>query len=256
MKLARAELRRERQALQRRITWNVPGVVWAMDDAELGRDPQGRKIVLHNLQDLASRYKLDPAGEAVAAHVEAQWAEGTVPLVLKRDNGSNLNHKAVNGRLAEYGVIPLNSPAHYPPYNGAIERSQDEMKQRLGPWVHDLHGDLQLHAQVAAHELNHKLRRSLRGQTACAVFSSGKRNTAAYTRRKRKEIYEQIKALAIEIVQAMRGARCPEVDAEPIETATTVWRLAVETWLHRHGLITVSVNGKVLPHFPLFQSHN
>ena len=97
---------------------------------------------------------------------------------------------------------------------------------------------------------------TLSGRTACEVFSSGKHNTTAYTRRNRKETYEQIKALAVDIVQAMRGERCPEINAQPIEAASTVWRLAVETWLHRHGLITVSVNGKVLPHFPLFRSHN
>jgi hypothetical protein len=43
------------------------------------------------------------------------------PLVLKRDNGSNLNHQAVDEVLARYLVIPLNSPPHYPPYNGAME---------------------------------------------------------------------------------------------------------------------------------------
>ena len=32
--------------------------------------------------------------------------------------------------------------------------------------------------------------------------------------------------------------------------AEAVWRLAVETWLRDHDLITVTVNGKVLPGFP------
>ena len=256
VKLVRAELRRERQALQRRITWNVPGLVWSVDDSELGRDPHGGRVFLHNVQDLGSRYKLAPLvgalplGEQVAVNLEGLWVEQAVPLVLKRDNGSNLNHQAVNRLLAQYGVIPLNSPRHYPPYNGAIERSQDEMKRRLLPLVRDPRTDLQVHAHVAAHELNHKQRRSLAGRTGCEVFSAGKPNAAAYDRRRRKETYEQIKALAIEIVQAMRGQRCPEIDAEPIEAAKTVWRLAVETWLHRNGLITVSVDGKVLPHFP------
>ena len=260
---ARQELRHERQALQRRIEWTVPGLIWSVDDMELGRDPRQGRIFLHNVQDLASRYKLTPLvgalpdGEQVATHLEGLWQESGVPLILKRDNGSNLNHAVVTRLLEEYGVIPLNSPPHYPPYNGAIEHSQDEMRRRLEAVVESRQRDvLPVYAAVAAHELNHKRRRSLAWRTACEIFSTGKPNTTAYTRRRRKETYEQIKALAVDIVQAMRGERCPEIDAEPIETATTVWRLAVETWLHRHGLITVSVNGKVLPHFPLFQSHN
>ena len=259
VKRARQELRHERQALERRIEWTVPGLVWSVDDMELGRDPRRGRIFLHNVQDLASRYKLAPLvgallhGEQVATNLEWLWRESGVPLVLKRDNGSNLNHAAMTRLLEQYGVIPLNSPPHYPPYNGAIERSQDEMKRRLVPVVAAGQFDaLPVNAALAAHELNHKRRRSLVGRTSCEIFSSGKPNTKAYTRRRRKEI----KALAVEIVQAMRGERCPEIDAQPIATASTVWRLAVETWLHRHGLITVSVNGKVLPHFPLFQSHN
>ena len=259
----RQELRHERKALERRIEWNVPGLTWSVDDAELGRDPRLGKFFLHNVQDLGSRYKLAPLagalphGEQVAANMEWLWQESGAPLFLKRDNGSNLNHETVNRLLEEYCVIPLNSPPHYPPYNGAIERSQDEMKRRLKEVVAARHFDvLQVHAEVAAHELNHKRRRSLSWRTSCEIFVRGKPGMKAYNRRRRKEIYEQIKALARQIVKAMRGERCPEIDAEPMETATTVWRLAVETWLHRHGLITVSVNGKVLPHFPLFQSHN
>jgi transposase InsO family protein len=263
VKRARQELRQERQALERRIEWTVPGLIWSMDDKELGRALHQGKIFLHNVQDLASRYKLPPLvgalphGEQVAAHLETLWQNFGVPLILKRDNGSNLNHAVVTCLLEEHGVIPLNSPPYYPPYNGAIEHSQDEMGRRLGAALAISPIDaLPVHAEVAAHDLNHKRRRSLAWRTSCEAFSSGKHNTKAYTRRRRKESYEQMKALAILIVQAMRCEPCAEVDAEPINTAATVWRLAVETWLYRHGLITVSVNGKVLPHFPSFRSHN
>jgi hypothetical protein len=53
------------------------------------------------------------------------------PLVLKRDNGSNLNHQAVDEVLARYLVLPLKSPPHYPPYNGAIECAVRELVEKI-----------------------------------------------------------------------------------------------------------------------------
>ena len=45
-------------------------------------------------------------------HLAKLFRRHGAPLFLKRDNGSPLNHAAVNAVLAEFGVIPLNSPAH------------------------------------------------------------------------------------------------------------------------------------------------
>ena len=120
----------------RRIEWLVPGVVWAMDVTEYevgGAD----KIHLHNMQDLGSRYKFPPlsgecpVGEEVAGYLSEKFGRFGPPLFLKRDNGGNLNHGAVNEVLSEFFVLPLNSPTYYAPYNGAIEESQRELKACL-----------------------------------------------------------------------------------------------------------------------------
>ena len=87
----------------------------------------------------ASRYKFAPlvderfTGELVAARLDELFAQHGPPLVLKRDNGSNLNSEAVNAVLSRWLVIPLNSPPYYPPYNGGIERAQRELKAALRP---------------------------------------------------------------------------------------------------------------------------
>ena len=60
-------------------------------------------------------------GETVAVHLEQLFLQHGPPLVLKRDNGSNLNQQAVDEVLARYLVMPLNSPPHYAPYNGGME---------------------------------------------------------------------------------------------------------------------------------------
>ncbi len=111
----RRELAQRRQAELRQITWHVPGLVWSLDDAELARLAH-HPLRLHQVQDLASRYKFTPwvgervLGETVAVHLEQLFLQHGPPLVLKRDNGSNLNQQAVDEVLARYLVIPLNSP--------------------------------------------------------------------------------------------------------------------------------------------------
>jgi hypothetical protein len=68
----RREFTLQRQAELRRITWHVPGLVWSLDDAQLIR-LASHQLHLHQVQDLASRYKFTPwvgdrvLGESVAA---------------------------------------------------------------------------------------------------------------------------------------------------------------------------------------------
>jgi transposase InsO family protein len=246
----RGEILRERQAEQRRIHWQIPGAVWSMDPTELTlrRDDQYRKLRLLPVMDLASRYKFAPwagqhlTGEQVAAHLDELFRRYGPPLVLKRDNGSNLNDEAVNELLSRWLVIPLNSPPHYPPYNGGMERAQRELKTALRPQLladpsHDPAGL----ALLATHELNHRPRRCLRGHTACEQFAGAKCNLRDYTRRDRKEIFEQIGELAMTIMleQPLRTQGCTDA----------VWRRAVETWLLQHEIITIS-KPKSVTQFP------
>ena len=55
----RRELAHQHQAELCHITWQVPGLVWSLDDAELVRLAD-HKLYLHQVQDLASRYKFTP----------------------------------------------------------------------------------------------------------------------------------------------------------------------------------------------------
>ncbi|HXX24488.1 MAG TPA: hypothetical protein VEO19_15180, partial [Terriglobia bacterium] len=149
----RRELAHQHQAELRHITWQVPGLVWSLDDAELVRFVD-HKLYLHQVQDLASRYKFTPwvgeqvLGETVAVHLEQLFLLHGPPLVLKRDNGSNLNQQAVDEVLARYLVMPLNSPPHYPPYNGGMECAVRELKTPLREKIlaHDQSPDFQVQA--------------------------------------------------------------------------------------------------------------
>ena len=254
---ARQALAAARQAALCHITWHVPGVVWSLDDAELAR-VNDHCLRLHQVQDLASRYKFLPrveeqiVGETVAARLEQLFLEHGPPLVLKRDIGGTLNQAAVDVILARYWVMPLNSPRQYPPYNGGMERAIREVKAPLRAQLHRSGptpaAEVQHWAERLAYELNHRPRRVLHGQVACRVFQDGRPALQAYTLRKRREVFDEINALTWRLLQAQEV--CTEQDAESIR------RVAVETWLQKHGVITVTQNHRVLPLFLKKTAHN
>lgn len=249
--VARHDLNTSHLQNQRRICWNVPNLAWSMDPCEYGaRDAANLKVYLNQMQDLASRYKFSPmtgdvpCGEEISGYLTATFNRFGAPLFLKRDNGGNLNHSAVNGVLADYFVMPVNSPVHYPPYNGAIEEAQTELKNGLAaklsykPCCPREH--LEAYASSVEHDLNHKPRPCLNGKNACQVYFAGRKT---FTKWERRDAYAWITNLQSDIL-------CGE-GVQP----QAAWRIAVEAWLNMKGFITVTINGKVLPSFFSFFYH-
>jgi hypothetical protein len=101
---------------------------------------------------------------------------------------------------------------------------------------------------VLAHELNHRSRPCLHGQVTCKVFHDAKPAVKIYTLRKRKETFDWINELTTTLIQVL-----------PVHTQSqseTARRLAVETWLQRNGVITITHNKKVPPVFREQFAHN
>ena len=253
-RLVREERRRanrERDRLVHRVAWKVPRLIWAMDDTEYQPDPRYPKAYLHNVQDLGSRYKLPPLvtstladGARIAAHLESLFRDYGPPLFLKRDNGGNLNHGDIETLLESFLVIPLNSPCHYPKYNGGIERAQGEIKERINRHDDQPRAFLAIQAELDLEALNHRRRPALGNRSACDLFRDGRTLAQSYTRPRRKEAYDWIQNKTLDLIQQS----CYDADM--------AWRLAAETWLLENGFITVSGNPNVLPHFPGKRSHH
>jgi len=243
VRLYREEYHRQRRAMERHVRWHVPGLVWAVDDTELSMN--GIRMNIHNVRDMASRYTFRPLlgefpkGYDVAENLRILFLENGAPLFIKKDRGSNLNSVEVQRVLEEFGVIELNSPRHYPPYNGAIENCQGELKAQMQVMHERGASDFQLMAELSAHNLNHRRRACLSGASSCACFSSGAVKMKAYGLKKRKEIRDQIMALVRQMSENIGGAKSQDFD--------TIWRVAVETWLRQHGLVTVLNNKKCNP---------
>ena len=147
-------------------------------------------------------------------------------------------------------MIPLVSPRHYPPYNGSVEREHQELLRQLNIRIGNEKistYELRLECEVAGHEVNHMRRRSLGDRTACYTLEDGRPKIGQYGHRERKEVFEKIKIMAVDIVEAL--GEHTEVACE------TAFRYAAETWMQQNNMIRVTQNGEVLPLFYRFQSH-
>jgi transposase InsO family protein len=249
-------LRQEEQALERRIDWLIPGAVWSMDDTKKHwlKERFGH---MHLVMDLGSRYNLRALGAEmqangglVAGNLEDLFQQYGPPLFMKMDGGSNFKHHEVRRTLAEHWVIPLISPPYYPPYNGGIERGHQQMFRHLDArFGSETVGvrELRLECEVAGHEVNHKRRRSLGERTACYALERGRHLVGRFGRRERKEVFEEIKTLAVDIAE--------ELDEHTNEAGETAFRYAAETWMQSNNMIRVIRNGEVLPPFYQIRSH-
>lgn len=249
----RRETNSKRTVQMCRVSWLRPNLAWAMDDCQCTGTADRGRLYLHNMSDLCSRYKFRPlastelaCGEEVAGHLDTLFSRFGPPLFCKRDNGGNLNHVAVDDVLAEALVVPINSPANTAPYNGAIEHTQGEFKHylRRHRWKAGSQRCVAVLAQTAAHDLNHRPRRSLGGYNACRVYFGDQR--LRYPKRQRRDVYRWIRDLAIAISQGAGKDRI----------MPAAWRQAAKQWLLKNGMIRIRKAGEVLPDFSLNLCHN
>ena len=251
----RQDLESDRRAHLRRIEWLTPGVVWAMDGTEYDVGLAG-KFYLCNTQDLGSRYKFlpmaggYPVGEEIAGYLSEKFDRYGAPLVLKRDNGGNMNHSVINDVLAESFVLPLNSPGYYAPYNGAIEESQRELKRslrdKLVSSLADSRDYVAAYAEVAVNDLNHRIRPCLNGRTSCQVFFVST-DKPVFTKRERRGIYDWVMEKVERILSTMNQS------GQAVQESA--WRIAMESWLRSKGYIKVHINQKCHPILPPFLAH-
>lgn len=234
-----AEERANQFDQMKRIQWLVPGTAWSMDTTEYG--PQ--KIKITPLRDLAAKYQLPVPlvaqredGEKIATYLDLMFKKEHPPMFLKMDLGSPLNCQAVNEVLERHCVLPLNSPARYPQYNGSIERSMRDLHGALDlrRWQ-ALHLPLTTEMELVTHQLNHRRLRSLRNLTPCQVYHDPARRIRLHGA-SRQKIFREVFETFWQFVDTM-----PNRNRHTINAA---WRLVVETWLRRQGWISVTAKPK------------
>jgi len=227
----RLQRQREQREHLWRIVWRIAGTVWAMDPAEYG------EVRWNLVGDLGSRFRfellvaLNLPARRIVEHLVVLFERYGAPLVLKRDNGSNLVHPAVDELCDAFGVLLLTSPPYYPLYNGAIEYAQREIKAAVA--VLTVAGTSLSTALVTAPVLlNAQPRPCLGGHTASEVFDQSPHAfQRIFTIERRKEVKRWIQEQAQSIVDHMsKGGR---------HAHDAAWRQAIETWMLDNCLIEV-----------------
>jgi hypothetical protein len=84
-------------------------------------------------------------------------------------------------------------------------------------------------------------------RTACCALEEGRPAARRFGRRERKEVFEEIKTLAVDIAG--------QLEEHTNVAAETAFRYAAETWMQLNNIIRVTRNGEVLPPFYQFWSH-
>ncbi|MCH7229121.1 hypothetical protein, partial [Haloferula sp. A504] len=233
------------------LTWHRPNLVWAIDATHLRTSPQDPGVHPVLARDLASHFHFQPLLlEAESADANLQWLRHLIelhgpPLFLKRDNGSPFNTDPINELLAQYGILPLNSPICQPTYNGAIEHGIGAFKRELAglldpslPIAHQPALPRLVHA--VTHLRNTRRRRSLGGISPATAYHHHPH--FAPSALIRRQIFEWISARA----EATLGMPWETSDHHARSAA---WRRAVEAWLRCQGLVTVSRTPKPSPIF-------
>jgi transposase InsO family protein len=168
---------REERPQARRYEMAGAMVMWSEDGTTL-KDSAGKKELLL-LQDERARYTLNrrlsagPAkGEDVASYLKEAFQQHGAPLVLKQDNDSALNSPEVQRVCDEWGVVLLNSPPGYPPFNGKKERRFRDVKSFVRALLrHRVGSSLEEQVNIALDDLDHERPRPvLGGRTAREVF--------------------------------------------------------------------------------------
>jgi hypothetical protein len=123
--------------------------------------------------------------------------------------------------------IPLNSPAYYAPYNGAIEQGIKELKKEV---ARALPVPESWFVAVAAAQRNYQSRRCLGGLNAKDIYSQ-KQRRGRWNQRQHHQAFEWISCHAKAIMQTRM-----KTDQRSVHAA---WRHAVEAWLSDQALIEV-----------------
>jgi len=238
-KIIRAErwrcLRLRRDA-RHAVEWHGAMAVWSMDDTEMELGGGRGKCWMHNVRDLGAGYCFEPlagprlaSGTEVAANLERLFRRFGAPLVLKRDNGSNLCCDEVNEVLWRWRVMALNNPPSYPPYNGAMERSQTELKSELLRQLEGQEwsmGNLRTFVRLASHSLNHRPKGGPKGAMPCHMLSTTRKY---FTTKQRKEALYDIEHRERIILEG-RGVYTSPASAR---------RCAISEHLQHAGLMTL-----------------
>lgn len=230
----RADVKRERRRHLQRYEFLYPDVAHSFDYTEMPRaEPGAPKLYLAKMMDDFARLKLKHAlthrkGAGVGgAFVDNHLSTSPKPLVLKFD--LEFDTPEFYDLLLRHRVVPLPSPAAYPPFNAKTERSYRDVKD----WLREFEGEIYWSCEELEMELalcfkqidEVDLRPVLGSATARAVYDETPRAVVE------REIFFS-DALALYDTYMRQTPKAPRVH--------DAWRCAAKETLKKYGLVRYS----------------
>lgn len=228
------EMERERKAALTRVTVTTPGVVRGIDAMHFAT-PEGVRYALiagdaavpyrtsHAVNDV---YDSDFVERALRADFEANGA----PLVCRLDRFSAHKSEGPLRLFAEYEVLVLHGPPHFPRYYGQLERQNLEHRQwcRVAGILHA--GALEIRLAEMLKAVSEIWRRRTLGfQTAAEVWNARPRLNVD-----RAELHSEVRDRTERIRSKM------ELRGKPADIAE---RLAIQQTLETRGYLRQEVGG-------------
>ncbi len=226
-------MERERKSRASRVEVLAPGVIRGVDALEM-RTTDGRRWVL-GAGDASVPYRTSLSvverynARAVAAALDADFAEHGPPLVLRLDRARCHRAPPIVTLLDRWRVLPLHGPPRYPSYYGQLERQNREHRWWLV--AHGPHSPTDFIADCAEMRtvLNRLWRRpTLDWRTAASMWEQ--RGPLAIDRDELRD------AVADGAARRLRAGLHRDL----------AWRLAVENVLTNKGLLRITPKPKVL----------
>ena len=230
----RSEVKRSRRQRLQRYEFLHPDVAHSLDYTEMPREAPGApKLYLAKMMDDFARLTLKREltrrkGAGVgAAFADNHLSTSPKPLVLKFD--LEFDTEDFYDLLLRHQVVPLPSPAGYPPFNAKTERSYRDVKD----WLREFEGEIYWSREELETELalcfeqidEIEPRAVLRGATARDLY-----DTAPRTDVNREKFFRDAVALFDTFMQ--RAPKAPRVH--------DAWRCAAKETLKKYGLVRYS----------------
>jgi hypothetical protein len=164
-----------------------------------------------------------------------------VPKEMLTDNGRQYTNWRGTTRfeqeLKKERIRHIWSRPHHPMTLGKIEHTQGECKSylRTCAWKAGSDEGMELLAELGAHDLNHKHRRTLNGQNFCQAYFGCPR--ISFDRRTRREVFLWIKQATFDML----------IKLGDDGLYMTAWRIAARTWLQKTATLPSSGMEKCYP---------
>lgn len=237
------------------LTWEFPGMVWAMDHTDVTLPVDGFFKRVFSVRDLGSGCQIlwlpveDGTAPVTIRALNQLFIQNGPPLVLKSDNGSAFISDEMSSFLRTWGVVQLLSPPGIPQYNGSCEAGIGSMEIRTrweavrnGRWMDWTLEDME-RARIQANQTA----RGIGSPAPEEIWKNRPEISCKFRGAFRSTIHEE------EIKERLERGIQPEAELERYEQSS-IDRVSIRRALVAHGILRFRKRDVPLPIKKIFRA--